>query len=96
MIIKKFICLIIYYAFAKHLPVSSIRGFRWCSKFRRVVCKPLFTYCGEDVNIEKGANFGMGGISIGHRSGLGVNCFIRGPLTIGEDGTGCCYFNPYA
>lgn len=86
MAIKKFICIIIYYAFAKHLPVSTNKSFRWCRKIRRVVCKSLFTYCGDDVNIEKGANFGMGGeISIGHRSGLGVNCSIRGPLTIGED-----------
>ena len=86
MTIKKIICLIVYYSFAKHLPVSSNRSFRWCRKVRRMVCKHLFTYCGEDVNIEKGANFGMGGgISIGNCSGIGVNCSIRGPLTIGED-----------
>lgn len=84
--IMRIFCLVLYYGIAKHLPVSANRNFIWCRKIRRSVCKPLFSYCGEDVNIEKGANFGMGGgISIGHRSGIGVNCSIRGPLTIGED-----------
>jgi maltose O-acetyltransferase len=36
--------------------------------------------------VEKGANFGFGSeIEIGDNSGLGVNCFIRGQIAIGND-----------
>lgn len=48
--------------------------------------KVLFDYCGSNVNIEKGADFGTGkGISLGDYSGIGVNCKVRGPLTIGKN-----------
>ena len=51
--IVRIFCLVLYYGIAKHLPVSANRNFIWCRKIRRSVCKPLFSYCGEDVNIEK-------------------------------------------
>ena len=46
----------------------------------------LFDKAGSNINIERGADFGTGrGISIGNGSGIGVNCKVRGPLTIGEN-----------
>lgn len=59
--IKKIICLVIYYCFAKHLPASTSPYTRWTRKIRRVVCKPIFDHCGEKINIEKNANFSTGG-----------------------------------
>ena len=53
---------------------------------RSSVGKHLFDKCGKDINIEKGADFGKGdGIQIGDNSGLGINCYVRGPLVIGRD-----------
>ena len=55
-------------------------------KIRLAIARYVFDYCGKNVNIEKGADFGTGsGIRIGDNSGLGVNCSVRGPLEIGEN-----------
>ena len=83
----RIIALIIYKLILSHLPNSELGN--WISlairKLRGSVGKILFDHCGSHVNIEKGADFGTGkGISIGNYSGIGVNCKVRGPLTIGE------------
>lgn len=84
--LKRYACLILYYSFAQFLPQSTNVYFRWCRSIRRFCIKRCFTQCGKDVNVEKGAKFGTGeGICIGDRSGVGVNCNIHGPLTIGTD-----------
>ena len=75
----------LYYCFARHLPISSSRWTLWCRKVRRFLVSHIFDYCGPAVNVEKGAFFGDGrGISIGEYSGLGVNCNVHGPLSIGQ------------
>lgn len=85
-IIVKYFCLILYYSFAQFLPASTNSYFRWCRSIRRFCVKRCFESCGKDVNVEKGAKFGTGsGIHIGDGSGIGVNCSIHGPLTIGTD-----------
>lgn len=82
---KKLICLAAYYGFARHLPSSTSPMTHWARTIRRVVCRPLFDFCGDNVNVEKGAYFATGGgILIGSGSGLGVNCLVHGPLEIGE------------
>lgn len=84
--IKKWICLVVYYGFAKYLPASTSRITYWTRRIRLIICKSLFDECGENVNIEKNAYFSNGrGISIGSGSGLGVNCFVHGPLRIGDN-----------
>lgn len=83
---NKILCLIAYYGLVSYLPQSASKFTRWIRSIRRMVCKPLFDSCGTNVNIERGARFGSGkGISIGHNSGLGVNCLVHGPLEIGEN-----------
>lgn len=58
----------------------------WTRLIRRCICKGLFKYAGKNINIERGANFGLGkDIEIGNNSGMGVDCHIRGPLVIGKD-----------
>ena len=84
--LKKFICLVAYYSFAKHLPASTSSMTHWTRKIRRTICRPIFDYCGENVNVEKDANFSTGGgIFVDSGSGLGVNCRVHGPLHIGKN-----------
>ena len=42
--------------------------------------------CGKNVNVEHGAFLASGmDIEIGNNSGIGLNCRITGPLSIGDD-----------
>lgn len=84
--LKNIFNLILYLSFAKYLPASDNKYYKFIRIVRRMICKPLFLYAGKNINIEQKANFGIGNdIKIGDNSGLGVNCHIRGPLTIGND-----------
>ena len=77
-----------YLVFLKHLPATDNRYIfsKLIRKIRSSVALYLFDSCGSNINIEKDADFGSGqGISIGNNSGLGINCRVRGPLTIGND-----------
>lgn len=94
---KKKICRLIYYHFAIHLPSTSRFGGSISLKIRRCLCKRIFEFCGDNVNIEKGARFGAGDkIRIGHNSGLGINCNIPNGSVIGCDvmmGPNCFVFS---
>ncbi|WP_018027538.1 acyltransferase [Porphyromonas somerae] len=82
----KLIWLALYYGFAKHLPATNGQYIKWPRKVRRLIVSHIFQHIGLNVNIEKGANFGTGSdISIGDNSGIGVNAYVRGPLTIGDN-----------
>jgi len=77
-----------YYGFAQHLPASyrfqPIGKFsKWC---RATSCKRLFRVCGQNVNVERGANFYTGWeIELGDNSTLGINCMIPYDLKVGKD-----------
>lgn len=76
------------YIVGKRLPVSYHRIWgRIALKIRQIACRHLFEYCGNNVNIEKGASFGGHGfrIRIGDNSGLGVNCVVPDGTIIGRD-----------
>ena len=65
---------------------GGIRVGRFARKIRYALCKNIFEYCGNNVNIQKGAHFGSGlHIRIGDNSGLGVNCVIPDGSIIGND-----------
>ena len=82
----KILSLFLYYCFARFLPASTNRYFRWCRGVRGFFASKCFDKCGKNVNVEKGADLGDGsGIVIGDNSGVGVNCSIHGPLTIGNN-----------
>lgn len=93
MITKKafahFVNLLLYYGFARYLPDPPISSLG--RTVRRQLCKSIFTYCGENVNIGKQANFGLGrDISIGSNSSIGPYAQIvgsgwGGTLTIGDN-----------
>lgn len=79
--------LILYYGIARNLPSSySCFGGSLSLKFRRLCCKHIFKYIGDNVNIERGAWFGKGAeIEIGNNSGIGINCHILNNTKIGND-----------
>lgn len=74
-----------YYGFARHLPVSRFPYALGAKALRRWAVRPLLDHCGDDVNIEHGAEFGWGvGVSLGNRSGMGVRARVANAV-IGED-----------
>ena len=85
---KRIFILFIYLLTAKGLPPTD-NGLRLSvliRKFRSHIGGKLLDSHGKNINIEKGADFGTGkGISLGHNSGLGINCKVRGPLQIGDN-----------
>ena len=81
------ICLVLYYCFAKHLPQSTTPFLGKICKFTRyILCKKIFRFCGKNVNIEHGANFGWGiNVEIGNNSGIGVNACVPYTIKIGDN-----------
>lgn len=80
--IKKKICFALYKITASWLPISQRSKFsKW---FRRFWAKRVVGKMGKDVNIEKRAIFGPL-LNIGDNSGIGINCEVYGPVTIGRD-----------
>lgn len=77
--------LIVYYAFARHLPKSTkpLLG-RVAYRLRYRCAKHLFAACGNDVNVEQGAYFGNGkNIRVGNHVGIGKDfCTHNRPLVI--------------
>ncbi len=75
---KKVFFYMLYYGFAKHLPISY-KPYAFGAKYIRYwICKHLFAKCGKNVNVEHGAEIGTGKhIEIGDNSGIGVNCWIK-------------------
>ena len=53
---------------------------------RYFLCKRIFDYCGENVNIERNVTFGSGfRIRIGDNSGIGINCTVCSDIQIGDN-----------
>lgn len=84
--LERAIFYLLYYCFARHLPISYRPYALFSKQIRYWICKHLFSECGKNVNIEHGADIGTGRhIKIGDNSGIGVNCWVRGPVEIGKD-----------
>lgn len=82
--VKKYLCLILYYGIARHMPISRKKRM-FGGKLRFFLCKRIFKKCGHHVNIEKGARFGNGfNVEIGDYSGIGVNASIPSDIKIGN------------
>lgn len=80
--------LIVYYAFARRLPKSTMPVLgRVAYRLRYRCAKHLFAACGNEVNVEQGAYFGNGkNIRVGNRVGIGKDfCTHNRPLRV-EDG----------
>lgn len=88
---RKKICFLLYRIIGKHLSNShliwgGVKIGLVAEKIRYYLCRNIFEYCGKNVNIERGAEFGTGfHLRIGDNSGLGVNCVIPDGSVIGKD-----------
>jgi maltose O-acetyltransferase len=78
--------LVFYYGLLQFLPATNNRYFAAVRFIRSAAGKLCMDSAGTNINIEHGAHFGTGaGIVMGNNSGLGVDCDVRGPLTLGDD-----------
>lgn len=86
----RFLALALYYGLLKHMPQYLHNGSE-LRNLRSSVCRHIFSKCGNNVNIKKGASFGLGkNIEIGNNSDIGLNAYIAGcdnggKLIIGND-----------
>lgn len=76
---------LLYYGFARHLPASASPGGVVWRSIRYWASRPLFVYCGRNVNIEHGAVFSRHGVSIGSNSGIGISAFVGDGTSIGSN-----------
>ena len=79
---KTKILYIMYAFFAKPLPESA--KFPLARTIRAFWAKKICSQFGADINIEHGAFF-TPGLSIGDRSGVGINCEVHGQVVIGKN-----------
>lgn len=85
--IIRLIASVIYYGFARYLPVSySPLSFGLTKPFRGMLCRLMVKKCGRNVNVERGADFGYN-LEIGDNSGIGINASINtsGRVIIGKN-----------
>jgi maltose O-acetyltransferase len=83
----KYLATLIYFGFARFLPLSYSRfSFGISKPFRAFLCHFIFVKCGKNINIERGANFGRN-VEIGDYSGIGQNAqlFTQAKITIGKN-----------
>lgn len=81
--IKRKLGAVLYYGLAQHLPPSYSGLKLGQTALRRMCGKWMLASCGKDVNIEHGAYFSPR-VSLGDRSGIGMNAKIYGTCTIGS------------
>ena len=80
--LRKKILFILYSLTSAWLPISQRSTF--AKKCRVFWAKKIVSECSKDVNIEQKAVFDPQ-VKIGDRSGIGINCEVYGPVTIGKD-----------
>lgn len=79
---KKKIFFALYKITASWLTISQRSNF---AKYMRVSwARKIVASCGINVNIERNAVFSSE-LSIGNNSGIGIDCELYGPVTIGND-----------
>jgi len=86
--VKRNFWFLFYYCFARYLPVSyHLQPFGRIGKsFRALACKHIFLSCGNNVNVDHGANFDSGHeIVLGDNSDIGMDCDVPYNIHIGSD-----------
>src|ERR1700689_5126964 len=83
---KRTLCLMAYYGFAKHLPDSSLPGGEFSTRLRAFLCRGFIASAGKGIHVRSGAfladgrhlymadrsSIGPGGRIYGARLGYGV------------------------
>lgn len=67
-----------------HLPASHQKWSFGAKRLRAFCARHMLTSCGENVNVERHARFGRG-VTLGDRSGIGINASIGEQTHIGSD-----------
>ena len=78
---KSKLLFVLYKLTAAWLPISQRCGF---AKKIRLFWAKRIANCGHNVNIEQGAYF-TPGLTIGDCSGVGIDCEVYGPVSIGKN-----------
>ena len=73
-----------YDLIAVHLPASNQKWSFGAKRLRAFCARHMLTSCGENVNVERHARFGRG-VTLGDRSGIGINASIGEQTHIGSD-----------
>lgn len=73
-----------YDMIAVHLPASHQKWSFGAKRLRAFCARHMLTSCGENVNVERHARFGRG-VTLGDRSGIGINASIGEQTHIGSD-----------
>lgn len=82
--IKRYIGMALYGIIGKHMPTSFSRIQIGQKQFRAFCTKLFVQYAGNNINVEKGAEFSRF-LSIGDNSGVGINSKIYGEVVIGKN-----------
>jgi maltose O-acetyltransferase len=76
---KRTLCLMAYYGFAKHLPDSSFPGGEFCTRLRGFLCSQFIASAGEGIHVRAGAFVADGRhLYMADRSSIGPGCRIYG------------------
>ena len=78
----KKILFILYKITASWLPISQRSKF--AKAMRAFWAKRILAKSGNNINVERGAIFDPA-VSVGNNSGIGINCEVYGPVSIGDD-----------
>jgi maltose O-acetyltransferase len=82
---KRFVCRVLF-ALVRNWPSTYFRPFPYGGYLRNRLAHGILDACGKDVNVERGCHLGSGRhISLGDRSGIGINAEIYPYVTIGKD-----------
>lgn len=79
---KSKIYFVLYKLLSSWLPISQRS--KISRKIRVFWARKIVKECGNNVNIERNAIFGPE-VVIGDNSGIGINCEVYGPVTIGKN-----------
>ncbi len=76
---KRTLCLLAYYGFAKHLPDSSLPGGELSTRLRAFLCRGFIASAGEGIHVRSGAFLADGRyLHMADRSSIGPGCRIYG------------------
>lgn len=84
--VSKRIYIILYYMLARHLPAPPLPFGHIGLKFRVFLVRKIFNYCGRNIKVQPGVDFGTGlNVKLGNNSSLNRDAWIGNDTIIGDD-----------
>lgn len=81
---KKILCYLLYNVFAIRMPKTNSRFSLGSKAVRGALVRGFAERAGKEIDIQKGAQISRS-LSIGNRSGVGINCVLQGKVVIGDN-----------